>query len=118
MYELYGTYLTHQVKEIIGQKGPIKVSEIAEELAPHLDDNAKKNLCKRIRHSLNQLCAYQIVIFSYDFSQNIPTKQFSINEQSKAINGDGESSRQQERKSNGRNTTNGRADADATGGSV
>ena len=97
MYELYGTYLTHRVKGIIREKGPIKVSEIARQLAPHLGNNDKKNLCKRIRYVLGQLCAYQIVIFSYDYSQNIPTKQFSINEQSKAINGDGQSSRQQER---------------------
>jgi hypothetical protein len=81
MYKLYGTYLTHQVQVKIEESGPIKVSEIAEQLAPQLENRQKKNLCKRIRNSLSQLCAYRIVQWEYDYTCNIPTKTYCINEQ-------------------------------------
>jgi hypothetical protein len=87
MYELYGTYLTHLVQVKIEECGPIKVSEIAEQLAPQLNTQQKKNLCKRIRNSISQLCTYEIVRWEYDYTCNIPTKTYSIYEKQTIQNG-------------------------------
>ena len=91
MYELYGTYLTFKVKHIIEENGPIRVSVIAQQLAPQLTGSERRNLCKRIRHSINnQLLPYHIVTWQWDLSGNIPIKTYLTNEESERHVRDGE----------------------------